>query len=277
MDPLITVMIPMYNTEKYVKKCITSLFNQTYKNIEIIVVDDGSTDNSLRICENLAKRDHRLKILHQENRGVSAARNIALNESQGDYLVFVDSDDYVRKNYIRNLYRVICESSSDISINKYTTNEKYNFNLDSGKIMTFDADEAITKMLLGDSFDSSVCCKMFRRHIVESIRFSENLIIAEDMLFFYELLNRVKKVSFSDNVGYYYMKHENGAISLLSDEKIKSMEIFEKLISDCPQKAVKEALISKYLSTCFHLLSLNNCKNFDVKTLEQAIKKYRIH
>ena len=108
MDPLITVMIPMYNTEKYVKKCITSLFNQTYKNIEIIVVDDGSTDNSLRICENLAKRDHRLKILHQENRGVSAARNIALNESQGDYLVFVDSDDYVRKNYIRNLYRVIC-------------------------------------------------------------------------------------------------------------------------------------------------------------------------
>ena len=102
--PLISIIIPVYNAEKYLKKCLDSVINQTYKNLEIILVDDGSTDKSPEICDKYAEKDSRIIVLHKENGGVSSSRNAGLDIFKGEYLSFVDSDDYVEPDYIEYLY-----------------------------------------------------------------------------------------------------------------------------------------------------------------------------
>ena len=114
--PLVTVICGIYNGEKYLPDCIDSILNQTYKNLEIILVDDGSTDNCPKICDEYAKKDDRIKVIHKKNGGVSSARNSALKESNGDYYCFVDQDDFLDLDYINYLYNLIEENDADISL-----------------------------------------------------------------------------------------------------------------------------------------------------------------
>jgi glycosyltransferase involved in cell wall biosynthesis len=113
--PLISIIIPVYNAEKYLVKCLDSVVNQTYRNLEIILVDDGSTDKSPEICEEYAKKDNRIKLLHKENGGVSSARNAGLSMISGEYIAWVDSDDYVETDYIEYMYKLLAEHDADIS------------------------------------------------------------------------------------------------------------------------------------------------------------------
>ena len=103
-NPLISVIVPIYNVERYLKACVDSIVNQTYSNLEIILVDDGSPDKCPEICDEYAKRDKRIKVIHQENGGLSAARNAGINVVRGEFLTFIDSDDFVSKNYVELLY-----------------------------------------------------------------------------------------------------------------------------------------------------------------------------
>ena len=107
-NPLITVIVPVYNVEKYLTRCVDSIINQTYKNLEIILVDDGSTDSSPAICDNYAKKDSRINVIHKQNNGASSARNAALDIASGDYIGFVDSDDYIKSRYVRLSARLNC-------------------------------------------------------------------------------------------------------------------------------------------------------------------------
>ena len=113
---LISVIIPLYNAEKYLKNCITSVVGQTYRNLEIILVDDGSNDNSLSICEKFALQDNRIKVFHQNNGGVASARNKGLSEASGEFIAWVDSDDSIEPEYIEKLYDAVKEYNADISI-----------------------------------------------------------------------------------------------------------------------------------------------------------------
>ena len=108
-EPLITVVVPIYNVEDYLNKCIESIVNQTYKNLEIILVDDGSPDNSPKMCDDWAKKDKRIKVIHKENGGVSSARNIGIDKSKGEWITFVDADDWIEKTYIEDMYNISIE------------------------------------------------------------------------------------------------------------------------------------------------------------------------
>ena len=119
---LISVIVPVYNTEKYIEKCVMSILNQTYKNLEIILIDDGSTDNSPQICDSLAEKDNRITVIHQPNGGVSSARNIGLDNTHGDYITFVDSDDYIEPNMIEFLSENI--GDTNIAMCGYTSVEE---------------------------------------------------------------------------------------------------------------------------------------------------------
>lgn len=115
-NPLVTIVVPMYNVEKYIEKCINSLLNQTYQNIEIIIINDGTKDNSLAIAERKAKEDRRIKIISQPNQGLSAARNTGIDNASGDYICFVDSDDFIHTDYVKLLLECILENDVDISV-----------------------------------------------------------------------------------------------------------------------------------------------------------------
>lgn len=118
-EPLISVIVPVYNVEKYLDKCVDSIVNQTYKNLEIILVDDGSPDNCPKMCDNWAKKDKRIKVIHKENGGVSSARNVGIDNAKGEYIGFVDSDDWTEKKYIQKLYEVLIQENADIALCGY--------------------------------------------------------------------------------------------------------------------------------------------------------------
>ena len=113
--PLISVVVPVYNVEQYLKKCLDSIIKQKYNNLEIIIVNDGSTDNSQKICQEYVKKDKRIKLITQKNQGLSAARNTGIDNAHGKYISFVDSDDYLDLEFINELYNTIIENKSDIS------------------------------------------------------------------------------------------------------------------------------------------------------------------
>ena len=127
MDELISVIVPIYNVEKQLKRCINSIINQTYKNIQILLIDDGSKDSSGKICDDFSKYDTRIVVLHQDNVGVSAARNKGIELAKGRYICFIDSDDYIEKNYIEELYQLMRDEKIDLGIcdlnYKYTNKE----------------------------------------------------------------------------------------------------------------------------------------------------------
>ena len=126
MNETISIIIPVYNVEKYLNKCLNSVIEQTYKNIEVILIDDGSTDNSGKICDEYAKNDIRIKIIHQQNGGVSTARNNGLEHATGKYITFVDSDDYIEKEMIETMAKKIMKKNADIVICGVTDRDEEN-------------------------------------------------------------------------------------------------------------------------------------------------------
>ena len=116
--PLITIIIPVYKVEDYLDKCVESVVNQTYKNLEIILVDDGSPDNCPKMCDDWAKKDKRIKVIHKENGGLSDARNKGIDIAKGEFITFIDSDDYVENNYVEFLYNLVRENHAEISMGK---------------------------------------------------------------------------------------------------------------------------------------------------------------
>ena len=147
-EPLVSVIVPIYNSGKYLDKCIDSIVNQTYKNLEIILVDDGSTDNAPEICDEWAKKDERIKVIHQENGGVSKARNVGLDNVTGEYISFVDSDDYVVRNYIDFLYYNLHAYGADISMGKQkVTYPNMSFSTASGNLYKYTPHDCFDKLL----------------------------------------------------------------------------------------------------------------------------------
>ena len=118
-NDLISVIVPVYNVELYLQQCIDSILNQTYSNLEIILIDDGSTDNSSIICDINLEKDHRIKVIHKQNGGLSNARNVGVKNAQGKFVAFIDSDDYISEDYIEVLYRLICKYNADISVCRF--------------------------------------------------------------------------------------------------------------------------------------------------------------
>lgn len=262
MDELISVIVPVYNAEKYIEHCIQSLLEQTYKNFELILVNDGSKDRSLELCKAFAEKDRRVKVYDRQNGGASAARNTGLERMEGQYVVFVDSDDYVSKSYLENLYLAAKSSHYDIvQCNLESTNGQLN-SIDAIPFQLSDVTEITKVQALNErKYKVSVWGKIYCSHIFKDFRFQEG-IIYEDDASYYIFVDRAEKLAVLNETLYFYYMSENSVMR--NDKKDKStafVGIYEDRIQYFKQRNNQELLDGSYDRFCL-VLMLNLAASF---------------
>ena len=187
-DILISVIVPVYNVEKYLDRCIDSIVNQTYRNLEIILVDDGSPDNCPKMCDDWAKKDGRIKVIHKENGGLSSARNAGLDICIGEYIHFVDSDDWLELSCIELLLDACVQNGALLSVcGRYIiVHEKRNIDKNFSENQIMSTSNFVSNMLVGKNCDSSPCGKLYHKSLWVGIRFPHGRIY-EDIAILYKL------------------------------------------------------------------------------------------
>lgn len=231
--PKISIIVPIYNVEKYLPRCIDSILAQTFTDFELILVDDGSPDNCPQICDEYAKKDNRIKVIHKENGGISSARNIGLDISKGDYISFVDSDDIIYFKYFEFLAQNVQDQDVDIVYCEYKKfTECYNFE----EICDYDIEtETLSEnnIFLNPPFSFYVVWnKLIRHELIYDLRFDTNIKNAEDSLFAFELLKRSRKVVYVKAPLYGYFIRSNGAVATIDLEgKKQCLFVWDKIYS----------------------------------------------
>lgn len=223
---LISVIVPVYNVEKYIENCITSIINQTYQNLEIILVDDGSTDFSGIICDKYSEIDNRIKVLHKKNGGVASARNLGLEVSTGEWVAFVDSDDYIEEKMYEKLYNNAIKSCSEISmctlkykkLDNTIINPFKSFYDTKGIKSSLDLLSNIYETDYTNSLCISFCTKIYRRHIFDSIKFREGIIYEDDDLS-PKILIKDYKICILDEPLYIYVQNDKSLTNSRFSEK----------------------------------------------------------
>lgn len=242
-DPLVSVIVPVYNVEKFVGRCLNSIINQKYNNIEIIVVNDGSTDNSGKICDDFATIDQRVKVIHKNNGGVSSTRNKGLDSisMHSEYVLFVDGDDYINENTIRdNLYvlqmkqaDIVCFNRSIVKNNEIVENK-----------VIYSADMSTKDVIVGiyeKRLSNVVWDKLYKREVWDDIRFLEGWIF-EDLYVMPYVLKAAKKIVCNDKIYYYYEKSNGSSISKNVGIKIYFLEFYGACIKAEVAKELHKAL-----------------------------------
>lgn len=280
MNTMVSVIVPVYNVERYLKRCLDSLLNQEYKNIQIIIIDDGSTDNSGRICDEYANRYENIKVVHQTYNGVSDARNKGVDASDGDYIMFLDGDDEADKKYVSLLYKTLKENDLDIAqccllrirdgkpINKLEV--KDGVKIFSGMEMQMKTFER------NRYFCNVVCGKIFKKRLFDGLRFPYGRI-NEDESLIYRLTFKAKRVGIIDNYLYYY--HFNGDSITEKKYNIHRLDAFYMLeekfafykglgLNDFANKVANE-----YFSQMSAVLNHKNSEVVDYKTVMKTAKK----
>lgn len=215
MEELISIIVPVYNVEEYLEKCVESIINQTYKNIEIILVDDGATDNSGKICDELGKKDDRIIVIHKANGGLSDARNAGLKIAKGEYIGFVDSDDYIAEDMFETLYNLNKKYNSEISIVSYY--EIYKGRVigvrDSKNLEELTKLEAIRELLIDTNIQSYAWNKLFKKELFDGLEFPTNKNF-EDIATTLLLFEKANKVVLLEDPKYYYVRRDNSIIGV---------------------------------------------------------------
>lgn len=241
----VSVILPIYNVEKYLKNCIESLTNQTYENLEIILVDDGSTDNSGNICDEIEKTDERIKVIHKQNGGLAAARNTGYLEATGTYLMYIDSDDIVKKDVVKKCVEAIEKENSDVVIFGY---EKVD---EAGNIIETCKWENATytnEQMLGKLYDSIqemsfgyAWNKLYRKSVIDESKIlgDAKVIDREDLIYNLELLNYWEKITYIDYVGYGYLQRSTSLLHNSNLARLNGIEYFVEKIFDTEIKIMK--------------------------------------
>lgn len=227
MNELISVIINVYNGERFIRKCLDSVINQTYKNLEILIINDGSTDNSLSICKSY--KDSRIKIISTENRGLALARNVGIDNASGQYLYFIDMDDCIDFDTIEYLYNLSKRYETKITTCRSVIVYDYDFTSKQKKEKTYviTPEKMLKDILLLKERQVTVWNKLIDRELFENLRF-ENRII-EDIVFTYKLVMKTDKIGYSNQVKYYYLKHD-GSITAIKDNLEKSIDTYNGLL-----------------------------------------------
>jgi len=218
----VSIIVPVYNCEKYIKKCIESIKAQTYKNWELILIDDDSKDESGRICDEYAEKNNNIYVYHIENNGPANARNIGLSYAKGTYCMFVDADDYIEKNALEILNNIIQEENQDIIFYCNYNEGYYNgeFIQNNNKVLKFDikSNEDMKKnfnLLFDEFYTHPVWNKLYNKNFIDKVgaKFPFGINSAEDFIFNMELYQNVKKAKVIDKILYHYVKHDGESIS----------------------------------------------------------------
>lgn len=258
-EDLISIIVPVYNVEKYLEECVDSIINQTYKNLEIILVDDGSTDNSGKICDEYKEKDNRIVVIHKKNGGLSSARNEGMKYAKGAYLQFVDSDDYMDNDMVEMLYNMIITESADISMCSHYILKNGNIYSDAtnGKYV-FSNEEALEELLLDRTIRFYAWNKLFRKELFEDVCYPEGRLF-EDILAMPEVFAKAKKIAFEDVPKYYYRQREGSILHKqtikLGIDYIEAVLDMEEYLRKLPYK------LDKYIDYNCAVLTINTFNN----------------
>lgn len=284
MNNLVSIVVPVYNVEEYLMRCVDSLTAQTYKNIEIILVDDGSTDKSGDICDYYEREDMRVRVLHQNNGGQSKARNEALKIARGDYYCFIDSDDYVPCDYVEKLYNLLKDNDADLSMCEFTmfTGERADGAFDNPKesvVKEYDNVELIKNMhTISGELYVVMWGKLFKKELVTGIQFPEGRI-CEDLAVLYKMYDRVKKAVYCNDIMYYYYRNNKNSstyninkkfyddVFMALEEEIAYMESNRRELLEYPKKTYMYWLFDYYKKL------YNNHEKVNLAKLHNRYKK----
>ena len=224
---LISIIVPIYNVSKYLDKCVESILNQNYKNIELILVDDGSTDGSEKKCDDWAREDSRVVVIHKENGGSADSRNVGMEAAKGDYIGFVDSDDWIAPEMYEKLIEVIQERNLDMAVCffKAVSDENYVFNNTEYPTTEYTGRD-FANIIIAEKkprISYAIWKCLYKREVIRDIKFYKGVHYNEDAVFLIESLWNAKKMAFIDTPMYYYRVHESS---------ISNIDISEKRIDD---------------------------------------------
>lgn len=232
-QPLISVIVPVYNVEKYLRRCLRSIYEQTYKNIEIVLVDDGSTDVSLQLLEEYAKKDSRAKIIRQKNMGLSAARNTGIRYSKGEYLTFIDSDDYVTHDYVEYMYKLLEQNNFSSSLalcslmNTFPNGRSKNMGNNEERIIS--GKECIEMMCYHNLVDTCAYAKLGKRELYDEHFFPVGKLF-EDIGSTYKLFEQCRTVACGFKAKYFYSIKENSIVtSKFKPSKLDLLEMTDQM------------------------------------------------
>ena len=297
MYPLVSVIVPVYNAEKYIHRCLDCLKKQSYKNIEIIIVDDGSIDNSRQIINEFVESDKRFKYYYQGNAGVSAARNKGLAIASGEYVGFCDSDDYIEFDMYECLYNLITKTNSDVSMNSIIFEiEKTDLTyLNNDEVIIYSNIQAIEEMYVAPrKFAGYLCNKLFKRAVVEKIRLEEKIAIFEDQIFVFNAFLNSKKIAYQQLFKYHYVYNSTSACHLFKESSWSAQKacdilydmvnkhlpnikgLMEKMIISANLMLANMLICSKKLNkTNYAKIKAHLLKNMDQKELNKYSKNNR--
>jgi glycosyltransferase involved in cell wall biosynthesis len=202
----ISIIVPVYNVEKYLNRCLDSIINQSFINFELILINDGSTDKSGKICDKYAQIDKRVRVIHKKNEGVSLTRNLGINIAKGDYITFIDSDDWIEQDFLKKAIEYIKENNVSILITGFVfENNKKIFNTFNAKKDEILLNDEIKKEFLKQNkFSWTVYDKFFKKEIIKKYKFDSRFKIGEDMLFCWQILKNEKKIGYLPLYKYHY-------------------------------------------------------------------------
>ena len=239
---LISIVIPVYNAEKYLEQCLNSIKNQTYKNFEVILVNDGSIDHSESICMDFVKVDTRFKYFTKVNGGASSARNFGLDNVTGNYITFIDADDWVDENHLEVLINNIKDNNSDMAVSSikkfdnsnnfyfrvYSNEEKYLLNYNKFNRVEFLV--ILPKLIPANNSYKVAVSKLFKKELVTDVRFDESIVYGEDLEFFFKIYNNINSISYIDEVTYVYRLHDERSSSKFGQLHMEQeLSIYKKM------------------------------------------------
>ncbi|MEG0663744.1 MAG: glycosyltransferase family 2 protein [Clostridia bacterium] len=293
----ISVIVPVYNVEKYLNRCVESIIKQTYKNLEIILIDDGSPDNCGQLCEQFKTQDNRIKVYHKKNEGLGLTRNLGLKEATGNYITFVDSDDWIGPQHIENMYLALCNNSADLCIGGHTRVDQ-NGNQVVCKVkltkeiyLSNEIENEILLPLIGPdaeypndiAIESSCCMNMYKINVIKenNIEFiSERYAVAEDLYYNIDFLHYASKVVTITDSSYFYFENL-GSISRKYDEKRfqRTLKFYEEIkirikkynLENKINYRLDRSYITKIRVAIRHIVNSNLKTNDKIKQIENII------
>ena len=246
---LVSIIIPVFNAEKYVNDCLQSICRQEYKNIEILIINDGSTDNSLGICEKWKKEDPRIVIYTQANQGVSSSRNFGLDQAKGEYVTFVDADDAIAEDYISTLVELLeKEPCTDCSIVAYSTKENC---FSKGEIFYLNKEEA--KKAIYTYLGGFICGRLYKKRVLQekNIRFDKDIAVCEDLIFNNQYVEASQGIIYTTGTKYFYRQHQQSAFHNLYNLKwFDCIKAYQQLLKNATQE-IFLILIYQYLQLLY--------------------------
>lgn len=268
--PIISIIIPVYKVELYLRRCIDSILAQTFKDFECILVEDGSPDNCPAICVEYAKRDDRIVVIHQENEGVSAARNRGLDQSRGKWITFVDSDDWCEPEMLQKLYENATKYQADISICGVRRVDKNGESIGYRKKneeIVINGTQAILRMFAGNSFDTSTVTKLVnsKYFLNDNVRFDKNVHYSEDALLYYTLFKLANRITYLSRPYYNYFANPDSITRKGSlNEKIKTcFDAYDKMLLIEKNKKLRTRILARMvIEAYFKLVDYIEEKNF---------------